>query len=447
MALDPAWAQRRYEHALTGRKVIGRRNPDGSADLSGLNLPLDRVAAAAGRIDALAKAAKHAGDPRRIDHLRADLFLGMTDGTFAGLDDQTILEHLRTARDSEDGPDDGSGDEDGDDGSGDDEDGDEGEGGDEGDGPDDDGPDDGGVEEGGVEEGGRTADEDPAGQRGPAGVGMELRVRLSTLLGRDEYPGELAGWGPVHAELARDLATTLGGGQWHFAITDEHGHLRHCGITRARPTGSPTRSARSRQIVELQVPATTLHELADDPDTLGGWAPVLTDLLRQHTSAQQTPADDPTRRTPGAALRRQVQIRDRYCLMIGCRAPARGTDTDHTLDHARGGPTLEPNLGNTCRHDHRVKHDGGWRLDQPEPGLFRWTSRLGHSYPLRPPPIIEPLPDPLPPHGPAPPMPAPSEDDRWHESGIWDNAPPQAATKPAPRPPPEPDSQDDPPPF
>ena len=48
-------------------------------------------------------------------------------------------------------------------------------------------------------------------------------MRLSTLLGQDQYPAELAGCGPVHAELARDLTTTLGGAQWRFAITDEQG--------------------------------------------------------------------------------------------------------------------------------------------------------------------------------------------------------------------------------
>jgi hypothetical protein len=96
IAIDPQWARRRYEHAIADRKVIGYRNPDGSANLSGLNLPVDRVAAACGHIDALAKAAKHAGDLRPIDHIRADLFLGMTDGTYAGLDDDTILDRLRT---------------------------------------------------------------------------------------------------------------------------------------------------------------------------------------------------------------------------------------------------------------------------------------------------------------------------------------------------------------
>jgi hypothetical protein len=53
IAIDPVWAQRRYEQAVSGRKVVGYRNTDGSANLSGYNLPVDRVAAACGRIDAL----------------------------------------------------------------------------------------------------------------------------------------------------------------------------------------------------------------------------------------------------------------------------------------------------------------------------------------------------------------------------------------------------------
>jgi hypothetical protein len=39
LALDPEWARRRYEQALADRKVVGSRNPDGSANLSGLNPP------------------------------------------------------------------------------------------------------------------------------------------------------------------------------------------------------------------------------------------------------------------------------------------------------------------------------------------------------------------------------------------------------------------------
>lgn len=63
-------------------------------------LACSRVAAACGHIDALAKAAKRAGDGRPIDHIRAELLLGMTDGSYAGLDDVAILkvfDHRRTS--------------------------------------------------------------------------------------------------------------------------------------------------------------------------------------------------------------------------------------------------------------------------------------------------------------------------------------------------------------
>jgi hypothetical protein len=96
IALDPEWARRRYERALRGRRVIGRRNPDGTATLSGYELPLDRVAAACARLDGLARAAKAAGPPDRLDHIRADLFLGMTDGRYSTLTDQQILTTLLT---------------------------------------------------------------------------------------------------------------------------------------------------------------------------------------------------------------------------------------------------------------------------------------------------------------------------------------------------------------
>ena len=131
---------------------------------------------------------------------------------------------------------------------------------------------------------------------------------------------------------------------------------------------------------------------------------MLADLRRQVAEQQAAEqhgdaarwAGEPGRRLPGAALRRQVQIRDRHCRFPTCRSPAHGTDTDHSVDHARGGATAEANLGEFCRHDHRLKHQGRWRLTQPEPGHFIWTSRLGRIYPVRPPPIIEPLPDPVP---------------------------------------------------
>ena len=39
-----------------------------------------------------------------------------------------------------------------------------------------------------------------------------------------------------------------------------------------------------------------------------------------------------------------------------------------------------------------LKGEGGWRLDQPAPGRFVWTSPLGRVYPVEPEPILPPAP-------------------------------------------------------
>ncbi len=443
ISIDPDWARRRYEQAIAERKVVGYRNPDGSANLTGYNLPLDRVAAASGHIDALAKTAKRAGDPRPLDHIRADLFLSMTDGTYSGLDDAAIIDLLTTVSTPDADPRNNNGDDRPDDGVPDG--GPRGNGAD-GNGPDDSGPDDSGPddsESAGADSKSSVPGDVPS-QPVRSGVGMELRVRLSTLLGRDRYPAELAGWGPVHAELARELTATLGSAQWRFTLTDEHGRLTHSATTTTRPAGSPPRSAACRAIVELQAPTEQLRDLAVDPTAAQGWAAVVLDLTRQldnhlHQDRYRT---DAARRLPGAALRRELEIRDRYCAMIGCRATAHTTDKDHTLDHAKHGPTTDANLGNICRHDHRLKHEGGWTLHQPKPGAFHWTSRLGHTYHRPPPVIIEPLPDPIEPDQPPWPVITPP-DDGWEDTQIWEDTPPD----PEPEPPPEPNPGDGAPPF
>jgi hypothetical protein len=43
---------------------------------------------------------------------------------------------------------------------------------------------------------------------------------------------------------------------------------------------------------------------------------------------------------------------------------------------------------------HRVKHRGGWRVEQPDPGTFIWSSPLGGEYRITAEPIIQPMPDP-----------------------------------------------------
>ena len=78
ISADPDAAARRQAEALTRRRVEHRLGPDGTATLAGCHLPPDRAATAAARIDALARAAKRAGDSRSMDELRADLYLDIS---------------------------------------------------------------------------------------------------------------------------------------------------------------------------------------------------------------------------------------------------------------------------------------------------------------------------------------------------------------------------------
>ena len=246
-------------------------------------------------------------------------------------------------------------------------------------------------------------------------VGVELRVGLSTLLGHDRHPGDIPGWGTVTAETARALAAAQHRAEWRYALTDQEGRLVLGGITRRRPrapegngrgsgpgvglpaTGQEREPIRGG-IVELHIPSTLLAELAAHPETCGPWASMIDDIATQyHASVTNAPdgaggtgGQDPSARFAGAVLRRHIQIRDRTCVYPGCRCSARHADLDHTVDHGHGGATTEANSGPLCRHDHRLKHEGGWRLRQPEPGHFVWISPLSRSTtpgPNRSPPI------------------------------------------------------------
>ncbi|MEU8179104.1 HNH endonuclease signature motif containing protein [Microbispora hainanensis] len=266
----------------------------------------------------------------------------------------------------------------------------------------------------------------------------EIRVELTTLLGHDEHPAHLPGWGMVHAAQARRIVTGMLHGQWRYAICADDGHLLLTGITRRRPcppAQRPPRDTRRGGIVELQITLTQLHRLAATPAATGAWAPLITDLARQARAqldttpqagspasagsrhpggacgpavlSEQTDSADAAgvastagvasaagvvngadRRHADAALRRYVQIRGRVCSWPGCRMPATRTDQDHIQPWADNGTTTADNLHLACRHDHRAKHLGGWHVTTAGPHLIIWTSPL--------PKIIHPVPEPQP---------------------------------------------------
>ncbi len=515
IALDPNWARKRYEQALKGRRVVGSRNSDGTANLAGYDLPMDQVAAAAARLDRLAKAAKQAGHPDPIDHVRSYLFLGMTDGSYEGLTDPQILARLladanltqpapaEPANDSPDGDlatddapaHDGSGaderpadesstedrsadpcaDEptfadaagpagrasnsdgtDGEDDSGnsDGTDGKDDSGNSDGtDGKDDSGPgdDDPGHADGGPGPGdGGPGPGDGGPDRGGAvgrTSGLRLLVRLATLAGADQRPADVIGWGAVHAALARTMAAAPGA-SWWSVLTDPGGAPLAVGPVRSRPHG---RAAGGRGYpglqVWLQVNQATLDALARQEHP-PGWDRVIAEITAKADCNTGPPNGDPTARLPGAELRRWIHVRDRTCVFPGCRVPAHRADADHSVEHINGGETTDTNLGAACRHDHRLRHEGGWTLEQTSPGQFTWTSRLGHTYHRTPPPELDDLPEPMPGSAKdddAAEFDQPSTED-WRNSTCMEPERPQRPAPPPPAPPPT-QPEDDIPPF
>jgi hypothetical protein len=154
--------------------------------------------------------------------------------------------------------------------------------------------------------------------RSRGGGVVELRVDLETLTGLVEDPGELAGYGPVIADIARQVTNNQADGEWRYTITDPN-------------TGQPV-------------------------------------------------ANGVTRRRPTTTQRRHVETRDRTCAFPGCRAPATDCDLDHRTPHSQGGPTCVTNLAPLCRHHHILHHRHQWTYQPIEGGDYQWTSPLGHTY-------------------------------------------------------------------
>lgn len=85
-----------------------------------------------------------------------------------------------------------------------------------------------------------------------------------------------------------------------------------------------------------------------------------------------------------AHIGRHVSARDLYEMFpFSKRAAGSGTDADHTVpwrDDGTPGQTCPSNLGYLSRLVHRAKTHGGFDVEQPEPGVFAWLTRLGYEW-------------------------------------------------------------------
>src|SRR5690606_29338277 len=71
---------------------------------------------------------------------------------------------------------------------------------------------------------------------------VDIRVDLETLVGLAERAGEIPGWGPVIADIARRLVEQQPDGEWRGVVTDpDTGAVLADGTTRRRPTAAQRR--------------------------------------------------------------------------------------------------------------------------------------------------------------------------------------------------------------
>jgi hypothetical protein len=221
---------------------------------------------------------------------------------------------------------------------------------------------------------------------------VTLTVPLGTAAGLADRPGELAGHGPVDPWLARDLAAAAARNPattWCVTVTDQHGHAAGHGCARPEPRshrkragpGPPDGTGFSFTPASRDGPpggygTWRLRTPGPGPDLI-----VAIDTLDTHDCQHTYEARG---HDPGVRLRHLSQIRHATCTSPICRRPARTCDFEHNVPYEAGGRTCLCNGGPKCRHDHRLKQQPGWTVDQLPDGTFRWTTPAGRSYDTEP---------------------------------------------------------------
>jgi hypothetical protein len=156
----------------------------------------------------------------------------------------------------------------------------------------------------------------------PTGLGAGIRgtvmvtVSVLTLLGLDDEPATLEGYGPISPEAAREIA---------------------------------------------------------------GHAPSFTRILTHpETGVILSVGKEQYKVTTG--IRKVLRVRDETCRFPGCSRPAVKSDIDHTQDWQYDGLTDCDNLAHLCEGHHRLKHLSQWSVAQEPGGILVWTSPGQRTY-------------------------------------------------------------------
>jgi hypothetical protein len=224
----------------------------------------------------------------------------------------------------------------------------------------------------------------PTGAAVPGGFTgrVTLTVPLTTAAGLADRPGEIPGIGPIDPWLARDLAAAVAANPkttWCVTVTDGQGHAVGHGCARPEPkshrkrAGPGVRDGPGFCFAATAEPGTwRLRVPGCGPGLLVRFDPIDTGACDHRFQARG--------HDPGVKLRHLTQVRHATCTGPWCRRPAAQCDFDHNAPYEAGGRTCLCNGGPKCRHDHRLKQDPRWKVDQLPDGAFRWITPTGRQY-------------------------------------------------------------------
>jgi hypothetical protein len=158
-----------------------------------------------------------------------------------------------------------------------------------------------------------------SGQGAPAGARVEVALVMTdtALLGHDDTPAEVAGFGPVPAALARRLVADTAEEVWVRRLYTRPGTGR---------------------------------------------------LVAMESRAREFPS----------LLRRFLIARDEVCRAPWCGAPIR--HADHVVAHSDGGATSAVNGQGLCQRCNQVKETPGWTARPRPDGTITMTTPTGHRW-------------------------------------------------------------------
>jgi hypothetical protein len=226
----------------------------------------------------------------------------------------------------------------------------------------------------------------PSGTHGtarmPTPAIINLLVHAGTLFGWDTTPSQAGGWGLLNPAETRDLvgaASMHPQTRWCMTVIGPDGTAVAHGCSPGRHPWSPAppdAEAPPPQSLRDGPHARKAEQFFDFVRALNLTVEPIAKGACDHRHAEE-------HYTPSRKLQHLVRARSSTCTAPGCQAQAVHADLDHTTPYPEGS-TDECNLGPKCRTHHRAKQTPGWKVEQPEPGVFRWTLPSGRGHTTRP---------------------------------------------------------------